>query len=153
VVPLRPGGHRLRNLRGALSREVLTFGAVSVGTTLMDFAIFNLLVSTTTLSPVASNTISYSAGVVVSYMLNKRLTFRDGGRDNRSHEMGLFLLINVVGLGFNNGVIALVAREFGRSTLVLDAGKLAAGIATWALKFVTFKRWVYPAAKPAGAAI
>ena len=153
MVPLRPGGHRLRNLRSALSREVLTFGAVSIGTTLMDFAIFNLLVSATTLSPVLSNTISYSAGVVVSYMLNKHLTFRDGGRDNQSHEMGLFLLINIVGLGFNNGVIALVARGFGRSTLVLDAGKLAAGIATWALKFVTFKRWVYPTAKPAGVAL
>jgi putative flippase GtrA len=120
---------------------------VSVGTTLMDFAIFNLLISTTALAPVTANTISYSAGVVVSYLLNKRLTFRDGGRDNRSHEMALFLLINIVGLALNNGMIAIVAREFGRSTLVLDGGKLAAGIATWVLKFVTFKRWVYPAPK------
>lgn len=150
MVPLRRGPHRLGRLLG---REVLTFGAVSVGTTVIDFAIFNLLVSATTLSPVISNTISYSAGVVLSYMLNKHLTFRDGGRDNRTHEMGLFLVINIVGLAFNNGVIALVARELGRSTLVLDAGKLAAGIATWALKFVTFKRWVYPVAKPAGVAI
>lgn len=150
MVPLRRGPHRLGRLLG---REVLTFGAVSVGTTVIDFAIFNLLVSATTLSPVVSNTISYSAGVVLSYMLNKHLTFRDGGRDNRTHEMGLFLVINIVGLAFNNGVIALVAREVGRSTLVLDAGKLAAGIGTWALKFITFKRWVYPAAKPAGVAI
>jgi putative flippase GtrA len=146
VVTLRSG---LARGKGLLTREVLTFGAVSVGTTLMDFAIFNLLISTTALTPVASNTISYSAGVVVSYLLNKRLTFREGGRDNRGHEMGLFLIINIVGLAFNNGAIALVAREFGRSTLVLDAGKLAAGIATWVLKFVTFKRWVYPAPRPA----
>jgi putative flippase GtrA len=140
-------------VRGLLSREVLTFGAVSVGTTLMDFAVFNLLISATSLSPVMSNTISYSAGVVASYLLNKSLTFRNRGRDNRGHEMGLFLIINVVGLAFNNGAIALVAREFGRSTLMLDAGKLAAGVGTWALKFITFKRWVYPAARPAGVAI
>jgi putative flippase GtrA len=145
VVTLRSG---LIRGKGLLTREVLTFGAVSVGTTLMDFAIFNLLISTTHMTPVTSNTISYSAGVVISYLLNKRLTFRDGGRDNRGHEMGLFLIINIVGLVFNNGAIALVAREFGQSTLVLDAGKLAAGIATWVLKFVTFKRWVYPAPKP-----
>jgi putative flippase GtrA len=143
----------LQRVRGLLTKEILTFGAVSVGTTVMDFAIFNLLISATALSPVTSNTISYSLGVVVSYLLNKRLTFRDGGRDNRGHEMALFLIINVVGLSFNNGAIALVAREFGRSTLVLDAGKLAAGIATWVLKFMTFKRWVYPAPKPAEAAI
>lgn len=129
------------------------FGAVSVGTTAMDFAIFNLLVAVTTLSPVTSNTISYSAGVVVSYLLNKRLTFKEGGRNNRGHEMGLFLIINIVGLALNNGAIALVAREFGSSTIVLDAAKLAAGAGTWALKFVTFKRWVYPAAKPVGAAV
>ncbi|HEX3326423.1 MAG TPA: GtrA family protein [Actinomycetota bacterium] len=140
-------------MRGLLSREVLTFGAVSVGTTLMDFAVFNLLISATSLSPVMSNTISYSAGVVASYLLNKSLTFRNRGRDNRGHEMGLFLIINVVGLAFNNGAIALVAREFGRSTLILDAGKLAAGVGTWALKFITFKRWVYPAARPAGVGI
>ena len=139
----------LARAQGLLTREVLTFGAVSVGTTLMDFAVFNLLISTTALTPVASNTISYSAGVVVSYLLNKHLTFRDGGRDNRGHEMALFLIINVVGLALNNGAIALVAREFGRSTLILDAGKLVAGIGTWVLKFVMFKRWVYPAPKPA----
>jgi putative flippase GtrA len=143
----------VKRARGLMTREIITFGAVSVGTTAMDFAIFNLLISTTALSLVTSNTISYSAGVIVSYLLNKRLTFRDGGRDNRSHEMGLFLAINIVGLAFNNGAIAIVAREFGRSTLVLDAGKLAAGVATWVLKFVTFKRWVYPAPKPAEAAI
>ena len=129
------------------------FGAVSVGTTLMDFAVFNLLVSVTALSPVTANTISYSVGVVVSYLLNKRLTFREGGRDNRGHEMGLFLVINIVGLALNNGAIALVAREFGRSTVVLDAAKLAAGAWTWVLKFVTFKHWVYPAAKPAAVAL
>ncbi|MEA2507647.1 MAG: hypothetical protein QOH48_2265 [Actinomycetota bacterium] len=143
----------VKRARGLMTREIITFGAVSVGTTAMDFAIFNLLISTTALSLVTSNTISYSAGVIVSYLLNKRLTFRDGGRDNRSHEMGLFLAINIVGLAFNNGAIAIVAREFGRSTLVLDAGKLAAGVTTWVLKFVTFKRWVYPAPKPAEAAI
>ena len=129
------------------------FGAVSVGTTLMDFGVFNLLVSVTALSPVTANTISYSVGVVVSYLLNKRLTFREGGRDNRGHEMGLFIVINIVGLALNNGAIALVAREFGRSTVVLDAAKLAAGAGTWALKFITFKRWVYPAAEPAAVTI
>jgi putative flippase GtrA len=129
------------------------FGVVSVGTTLMDFAVFNLLISVTALSPVTANTISYSVGVVVSYLLNKRLTFREGGRDNRGHEMGLFLVINIVGLALNNGAIALVAREFGRSTVVLDAAKLAAGAGTWVLKFVTFKRWVYPAAKPAAVTV
>lgn len=131
-----------------LTREIITFGAVSVATTLMDFAIFNLLVAATALSPVTSNTISYSAMVLVSYALNKRLTFPEGGRGNRSHEMVLFVVINVVGLGLNNAAIALIAREFGRSTLILNGGKLVAGLLTWVVKFSTFKRWVYPVAKP-----
>jgi putative flippase GtrA len=150
VVTLRSS---LERVRSVLTREVITFGAVSVGTTATDFALFNLLISVTALSPVTSNTISYSVGVVVSYLLNKHLTFRDGGRDNRGHEMALFVLINIVGLALNNGAIALVAREFGRSTVVLDTAKLAAGIGTWALKFVTFKRWVYPTLKPAEAIV
>lgn len=128
----------------AFVRQVAAFASVSVATTVLDFALFNVLIGFDALSPVAANTISYGAGIVTSYALNKRVTFLGGGRDNRGHEVGLFVLLNLVGLGINNGAVVVAVRAFDESTLLINAVKLAAGVVTWVLKFVTFKYWVYP---------
>lgn len=117
-----------------------------MATTIIDFALFNLLIATDALSPLVANTISYGAGIVTSYILNKRITFSGGGRANRSHEVGLFLLFNLLGLAINNGAVALVAT---RPAPVINVVKLLAGAATWVAKFVTFKYWVYPHSRAA----
>jgi putative flippase GtrA len=124
------------------------FGAVSVITTVIDFGIFNLLVIPKLLPPVAATTISYSCGIVASFVLNKWFTFR-GGRDNLAHELGLFVGINVVGLALNNGAVALAEHAAGGATLLLNLAKLGAGALTWTLKFLTFKHWVFPARESA----
>lgn len=129
---------------GAVARQVVAFASVSVATTILDFALFNVLIGFDVLSPIVANTISYGAGIVASYVLNKRITFSGGGRANRGHEVGLFLVLNLVGLGINNGAVAMAARGADESTLLINAVKLLAGVATWVLKFVTFKYWVYP---------
>jgi putative flippase GtrA len=120
-----------------------TFGVVSITTTLIDFGLFNLLVLGDMLPAVAANTISYSVGILASYVMNKRLTFAGGGRERLSHEFGLFLIFNVGGLALNNLAVGLAVRV-GSSTLALNVVKLIAGAVTWVLKFIAFKRWVYP---------
>lgn len=125
-------------------KQVVTFGAVSLATTLLDFGVFNLLVLGDFLQPVVANTISYGLGIAASYTLNRNLTFAGGGRDSRAHEMALFVAINVVGLVLNNIAVAIATDVAGEDALLLNAAKLAAGAAVWAFKFVTFKRWVYP---------
>ena len=127
--------------------RLAAFGAVSVSTTLLDLALFNLLALTDTLPVIAANTVSYGAGAVASYTLNKHLTFAGGGRDRRSHEIALFGAFNLGGLALNNAAVAAAAWAVG-STLVVNVAKVAAGAATWLLKFVAFRRWVYPARPP-----
>ena len=126
----------------AFAKQVSTFGAVSIATTVLDFALFNLLIVSTSLPVVVANTISYSAGIAASYLLNKRFTFTGGGRSNRGHEVGLFVLFNIGGLALNNLAVALVASV--ESTLLLNVMKLLAGLLAAIVKFVGFKRWVYP---------
>jgi putative flippase GtrA len=137
---------RLRRLR-----QVIAFAAVSVATTVLDFALFNLLVFGELLSPVVANTISYGSGIVASYVLNKRLTFAGGGRDKRSHEFGLFVVINLLGLGLNNASVLLATRMARETAFELNAAKLIGGAVTWAFKFFAFKRWVYPIDRTEGA--
>ncbi len=84
----RPAGIRRSSLRWRIDiARLARFGAVSVITTLIDFGIFNLLVIPNLLPPVPATTISYSCGIVASFVLNKWFTFR-GGRDNLAHELG-----------------------------------------------------------------
>lgn len=140
VVPV-PGGVPAE--RGWLARVSL-FGVVSVATTALDFALFNVLVSGGSTGPVLANVVSYSAGVLASYTLNKRYTFAGGGRDRVSQELGMFLLFNLLALGFNTAAVSGVALVLGEQPVLLNAAKLAAGAATWMFKYVAFKRWVYP---------
>lgn len=126
----------------AVARQLSTFGAVSVATTILDFGLFNVLILGNSVPVLAANTISYSAGIVASYLLNKRFTFAGGGREKRSQEVALFLVFNILGLGLNNLAVALVADV--RSTLLLNAMKLVAGVVAALVKFVGFRRWVYP---------
>lgn len=138
---------RSRSARfGATVKQVSTFGAVSVATTILDFALFNLMILNSGVPVVVANTLSYSAGIAASYLLNKRFTFGGGGRDKRSHEVALFVLFNIGGLALNNLAVALVADV--RSTLLLNAMKLLAGLMAAIVKFIGFKRWVYPHGVP-----
>lgn len=124
-------------------KQAAIFGVVSIVTTVLDFGLFNVLVHLGT-SLLLANTISYSAGILASYLLNKHYTFEGGGREKIHHEVGLFVLINVGGLWVNNLAVFAASRAFNDSAIVLNFAKLAAGVATWVFKYATFKRWVYP---------
>ena len=136
-------------IRSPRIRQIIAFAAVSIATTVLDFALFNLLVFGDLLSPLAANTISYGSGIVASYVLNKRLTFAGGGRAKMSHEFGLFVAINLLGLGLNNASVLLATRIAEEAAFALNAAKLIGGVLTWAFKFFAFKRWVYPMDEPA----
>lgn len=131
-------------MKASRLRQVTIFGLISVATTVLDFGLFNLLVPSDALPVVGANTVGYSAGIIASYILNKTFTFQGGGRDSRTQEFALFVVINLLGLLVNNGAVA-AADSLSGSTLVLNGAKLAAGVATWVLKFAAFQRWVYPA--------
>ena len=149
---------RRRILGGSLPRifkQLAIFGAVSVATTVLDFMIFNLLIGWRLLPVVAANTISYGVGIAASYVLNKHLTFGARSRPTQRNEVGIFVVVNVAGLGLNNGAVAIAQSMWGTSTLALNLAKLVAGVVTWVGKFAAFRRWVYPdsSSRPAGAGV
>lgn len=145
IAPINRPGAPSGRFRATV-KQVSTFGAVSIATTILDFALFNLMILNSGVPVVAANTFSYSAGIAASYLLNKRFTFGGGGREKRTHEVALFVLFNIGGLALNNLAVALVADV--RSTLLLNAMKLLAGLMAAIVKFIGFKRWVYPVGVP-----
>lgn len=88
----------------------LKFNAVGVINTLVDTAIYSLLVLTGLDTSIAQ-VISYSAGVANSYIFNSRWTFRD--KETSFKKTVLFIAVNLVSLSVSIAIIELCTRQFG----------------------------------------
>jgi putative flippase GtrA len=129
----------------ALMRRLARFGVVSVLATTVDLGSFNVLLAWSSLSVLASATVSYMLGLGASYLLNRWFTFPGRGRHSRTEEITAFTLISLVGLGLNNGAVALAAGVLGEGAFVLSAAKIVAAAVVWLVKFGMIQRWVFPA--------
>lgn len=88
-------------LRGAPGADatILRFGAVGLLTTLIDFALFTTIVTTTEVPAAAVNVATYSTGVFVSFLLNRRWTFAASSADGAVWTQALrFIASNLVGV-------------------------------------------------------
>lgn len=88
--------------------RVLKFGIVGLVNTGIDFALFSGLTLGLGLNAIPANVVSYSVGVVTSFVLNRSWTFR--GRNGRSarSQMLLFVVGSVGGLAVSTAVVALL---------------------------------------------
>jgi len=86
--------------------QFLQFNLVGILNTLVDFLVYWLLNGLLLVPYMLSQTISYSCGVVNSYIINSRWTFK---RENRKSikQMILFVVVNLVSLGVSLGVMWL----------------------------------------------
>ena len=95
--------------------KFIKFNAVGILNTAIDFVIFTVLVKLG-LDAYVSQVISYSAGVLNSYIWNSRWTFKEKGVTAR--RVVLFIVVNLVSLGISTGVIALCTQQFGLSEIL-----------------------------------
>jgi putative flippase GtrA len=86
--------------------RLLRFATVGAITTTLDFVLFTSFVATGA-APGPANTLSYSCGILVSYVLNRSWTFRA----RHSHLQALkFVLGTLTGLVISTCLVALLAR-------------------------------------------
>ncbi len=91
--------------------QFIKFNIVGVMNTLVDFVVFqllNLLVGWTYLAQI----ISYTCGIVNSYIFNSSWTFKEE-RTRSFKEMALFLAVNLCSLSVSLGVIWLCKNALG----------------------------------------
>lgn len=93
-----------------LSQEILRlirFLFVGMSGTIIDFGILYLLKTIFLVPLIIANTVSYSAGIVNNYTLNRYWTFAEKKSDPVSHQFGKFLAVNVFALILNNLIVIL----------------------------------------------
>ncbi|MEO7351544.1 MAG: GtrA family protein [Marmoricola sp.] len=138
----------LHILRRLSSREVLTFLAVGGAGYVVDVLAFNALLSVgpvTALDPSIARTMALVAAMGVTYIGNRTLTWRDQATENRSREVGLFVLFNIIGFGFSVVTLTLSHDVLGLTSRLAD--NISANVIGLALgtifRYITYKRFVF----------
>jgi putative flippase GtrA len=93
-----------------LARELLAFGFAGVVNTAFGFLLFNLLFSS--MGSLWANAVSTAGGTATSFVLNRYITYRHRPRRALRQELPLFGAVNLVGLGIQQGVMALAKVSF-----------------------------------------
>lgn len=100
-------------LRHKETRRFLRFLAVGLSGTILDFAILTALITFFGLPTLVANTISYSAGVINNFTLNRLWTFSDSRDKHWTLQFVQFVVINVIGLLLNNLIVSGLDRPLG----------------------------------------
>ena len=126
--------------------QVIKFNIVGVLNTLVDISVFSLLTHLFTLAVLPANAISYTCGLLNSYIWNKRWTFKqtNGTGQNVSREIFSFLIVNIITFGLNTGLIQLCTNFIGLSAWL---SKIIATIITLAANYIGYSRLVFRPSK------
>lgn len=130
----RPGTARIADAR------IMRFAAVGGVTTLLDWVLFSALAMTVGMHPALANLVSYSCGILTSFVLNRTFVFGTSRRDTESAtaQFGRFILANAAGLALSTILV---------TAFVYVLPEMIAKIATVPIVFVwnysLAHRWVF----------
>jgi putative flippase GtrA len=116
----------------------LRFCTVGVGNTAVDFTAFFLL-ALGGMSYLAAQALSYAAGIVNSYFLNRRWTFRVVRKAN-ALEAGRFIIVNALSLLVSLGLLAVLHDE---NQLSLWLSKFIATGGGLVVNYIGSRLWVF----------
>ena len=132
-----------------LDREVATFLAVGGTAYVVDVAAFNWMRTVPMLGrvdPTVAKALAVALAMVVTYLGNRTLTWRHRGRrDGRVRELGLFVVLNLVGLVIAVATLAVSHDLLGLTSRLADnisANVIGLGLGT-AFRFWSYRRLVF----------
>lgn len=125
------------------SHSIFRFAVVGCLNTAIDIGLFLLLVRMFPGHTAVSNVISYSAGLLNSFILNKFWTFAETSRHGPAgRQFVLFVLFNLVGLAISTGLVVALTGVTGPALAKVLSVPI---VFVWG--YVTNRRLVY-AARP-----
>lgn len=136
-----------------LTPEVMTFLLVGGLGYVVDVGVFNWLRSTATLGnadPVWARIVAVAVAMVVTYIGNRTWTWRDVPAGDRRREVALFIVFNIIGLGFSIVTLWISHDLLGLTTRLAD--NISANVVGLALgtvfRYWSYKRFVFKVPEP-----
>jgi putative flippase GtrA len=137
-----------RRLRGSwrlLLRELGAFGVVGFGCFFLDVALFQLLYAVLGTAPVLAKLISTLVSMTAAYVGHRYWSFASRPRTGLRRESLLFAAVNGLTLLMGLAVMWLVHVPLGQdSALVLQAANIGAIALGTAVRYVSYRTWVFP---------
>lgn len=135
--------------------DVSTFMVVGGAGYVVDVLTFNLLQNHTALAgyhPTVSKILAVATAMVVTYLGNRMLTWRDRNSPRRGRQVGLFVLFNLIGLAISLAALVVSHDLFGLTSRLADnisANVIGLGLGT-AFRYWSYRRFVFvgPVAGP-----
>lgn len=93
--------------------QLIRYGLVSVVALVVDFGGMVLLVELLSVHYLVAATVSFTAGLIVNYVLSRLWVFNESRYRSKAGEFIAFSLIGIVGLLLNNGIIWLSVEHVG----------------------------------------
>jgi putative flippase GtrA len=115
------------------------FAITGIGNTLVDIGVYSLLAIVLGVNVFVSQFFGYSAGMLNSYLINRRWTFRTSDRFF-SLQLVKFIITNLVILGISMLLLKVFMEFLGMSKLI---AKLVTTCFTIALSFLISRYWVF----------
>lgn len=129
-----------------LLKELSAFGVVGAACFVLDLGLFQFLYGHLGVGAVTAKLASTLVSMTVAYVAHRYWSFAHRQRIGVGREYVLFAAINGVTLVLGLAVVALVRYPLGQdSALVLQVANVASiGLGT-VIRYLSYKRWVFPA--------
>ena len=129
-------------------RQFIKFGIVGASSTVVNFAILNLMMIVFHQGRYVAETIAFLVSVVNGYAWNNRWTFKEAQAKAVHTQFGQFLLVSAVGLVLNLLIIRLISvpLEHDFSCSVIKATNISQLIATGVVVFWNYfanRHWTF----------
>lgn len=119
--------------------QLIKFIIVGAVNFFVDFGILTLLNKALGWPLVISNTVSYSCGVINSYLLNQYWTFKQKHKF-LSSRFAVFVMVNLISLGVNNLAVHILGNLYGLPNIW---AKLIATVFSFTVNFAGNKLLVF----------
>jgi putative flippase GtrA len=129
-----------------LIKELGAFGVVGAFSFFLDIAVFQLLYAELGVGAVTSKFLATVLSMTVAYFGHRYWSFSHRARTSVRREYLLFVTINGSTMLVGLAIVALVRYPLGQDdALVLQAANIASIVLSTALRYVAYRRWVFPA--------
>ncbi|MGY1748081.1 GtrA family protein [Modestobacter sp. SYSU DS0511] len=129
-----------------LLKELSAFGVVGGACFVLDVGLFHLLYTRTGLDAVPAKAASTVVAMSVAYVAHRNWSFAHRARTGVRREYLLFAAINGATLLLSLTLVAFVRHGLGQQdAVVLQVVNVASIAMGTVLRFVSYRRWVFPA--------
>lgn len=141
---------RLQATWRLLVKELAAFGVVGVVATVIDLGLFQVLYAGLDVSAVAARLVSTVVAMTVAFVGHRYWSFAHRARTGVRREYVLFAAVNALTLLIGLSIVWLVSGPLGQtSALVLQAANVGSIAVGTTIRFLSYRRWVFPAVDPA----